>query len=100
VLATDPAAAYKGGRRHGVVLRKWLSAQRLVADALPVVGGGESDDVGRERELETLLRRLPASRLTAAGHARRENRLTSPVRRRSIEPGARSAAVETAAPAV
>ena len=62
VLATDPGAVFKVLGGVAFKLRQWLAAQRLLAD------GASISEIApkvmmwhRERELETLLRRLPAT---------------------------------------
>ncbi|TWT40286.1 DNA polymerase III subunit delta [Phycisphaerae bacterium RAS1] len=65
-LATDSAAVYRAIGGMAFVVRKWLTAHRMIA-----AGAGVAEVApkvmmwGRERELETILRRVPARR--AAG---------------------------------
>ena len=64
VLATDPEAAYKvlGGMTFKV--RQWLIAHRLLADGSSVSEIAPRVMMwGRHQDLETLLRRLPATLL-------------------------------------
>jgi DNA polymerase-3 subunit delta len=100
VLATDPAAAYKAVGGMGFVLRRWLAAHRMVAEGLPVRSIAAKVMWGRERELETLLRRLPVSRLKRllARLAEIDSQAKSGVR--SIDTGVEALLVETAAPAI
>lgn len=64
VLASDPEAAYKAVGGVAFVLRKWLTAQRLRAQGLPVEAIAPKVMLwGRAPELAGLLRRLPTARL-------------------------------------
>jgi len=64
VLATDPGAVYKAVGGMAFVVRRWLAAHQMLADGLPL--GAVAPKVmmwRRERELATLLRRLPPHRM-------------------------------------
>lgn len=62
VLATDPAAAYRAAGGLAFVLRKWLAAHELLVDGQTIPAIAPKVMMwGRERELDALLRRLPAA---------------------------------------
>lgn len=62
VLATDPGAAFKVLGGVAFKVRQWLAAQRMLAEGASVAEIAPKVMMWhRERELETLLRRLPAA---------------------------------------
>jgi DNA polymerase-3 subunit delta len=99
VLATDPAAIYKALGGMAFVIRRWIDAQYLRA------GGASIREIaprmmmwGRERELETLLSRLPQARLTELLAAVGELDSQAKSGRRSIETGVEELLIKVAAP--
>lgn len=100
VLATDPAAVYRAVGGIAFVLRRWLAAQREWADGASIRSLAPKLMMwGRERELETLLRRQSPRHLTAALAALAEMDAQAKSGRRSIETGVEALLVRVAAPA-
>jgi len=100
VLSTDPAAAFKSVGGIAFVLRRWLDAQQQRAAGVPTSALAPRLMMwGRERELDTLLNRLPANRLRLllAELADLEAQAKSGLR--SIERGVEALMVSVAAPA-
>jgi DNA polymerase-3 subunit delta len=100
VLETDPEAAYRAVGGLAFVARRWLAAQRLSAD------GESAYDIapkvmmwGRQRELQTILQRMPArrGRRVLAAIADLDSQAKSGAR--SIERGVELLLVRLAAPA-
>lgn len=99
VLETDRDAIYRAVGGLAFVLRKWLTAQELRADGAPV--GAIAPKVmmwGRERELQTLLERLPMPRLRRLLLHLAEVDTQSKSGTRSIENGVEALLVATAGP--
>jgi DNA polymerase-3 subunit delta len=99
VLATDPAAVYKALGGMAFVIRRWVEAQQLRA------GGASIREIaprmmmwGRERELETLLNRLPPARLSELLAAVGELDSQAKSGKRSIDTGVEELLVKIAAP--
>ena len=64
VVSTDPAATFRAVGGVAFKLRQWIAAHRLAAEGLAAHAIAPRVMMWRrERELETLLRRLPARRL-------------------------------------
>jgi len=100
VLASDPAAAFRAVGGVAYVLRRWLDAHRLRADGMPVSAIAPKVMMWRrERELETLLRRLPPPRLSRLLAALATLDSQAKVGARSIEAGIEALLIELAAPA-
>lgn len=99
-LVTDPHAVFRAVGGVAFVLRKWLQAHQLVADGLPVAAVAPKVMMwGRERELQTILRRLPARRLRRALAAVAQLDAQAKSGARSIERGIELILVRLAAPA-
>lgn len=99
VVATDPAAVFKAVGGMAYVLRRWLTAHRMLADGLPVRAIAPKLRMGgREHELDSLLRRLPPARLRRilATIARLDSQ--AKVGAQSIETGIEALLLEVAAP--
>ena len=100
VLATDPAAVYKTVGGMAFVLRRWLTAHRMAADGVAIRAIAPKMMMwGREQQLATLLRRLPAPRIQRllAQLADLDSEAKSGLR--SIETGVEALLTEVAAPA-
>lgn len=98
VLETDKAAAFKALGGIAFVVRKWLDAQEMRASGMPV--GSIAPKVfmwGRDRELDSLLRRLSAARMRGilASLAELDAQAKSGIR--SIETGVEALLVQIAA---
>ena len=64
VLETDKAGAFKAVGGIAFVLRKWLAAHNLRAAGLPIGAIAPKVNMwGKDRELESLLRRLPRGQI-------------------------------------
>jgi len=99
VLATDPDAVYKGVGGMAFVIRRWIEAQQLRAEGASVAEIAPRMMMwGRQRELETLLRRLPLGRLTELLAAIGELDSQAKSGRRSIETGVEELLLRVAAP--
>ncbi len=86
MLTTDPATPYRAVGGMAFVLRRWLTAQRLAADGLPVhTIAGKVMMWRRERELAQILRRNPPRRVRRLLAALAEADLQAKQGRRSIE---------------
>jgi DNA polymerase-3 subunit delta len=100
VLSTDPDAVYKAVGGVAFVLRKWLTAHRLVADgAAPAEIAPKVMMYGRAAELATILRRLPAARVAAVLAQLGTLDAQAKSGTRSIERGIEGLLVELASPA-
>ncbi len=100
VLATDPAAAYRTVGGMAFVLRRWLAAQRMAAEGMPIRSIAPKVMMwGREREFEGLLRRLPARRLEQLLAALGELDSQAKSGTRSIEAGVEGLLTQVAAQA-
>jgi DNA polymerase-3 subunit delta len=100
VLATDRQAAFRAVGGLAFVLRKWLSAHRMIADGLAVRDIAPKVMMyGRQEELQTILRRLPPARLARSLAALA--RLDAQAKRgqRSIETAIEGVLVDVATPA-
>ncbi len=100
VLATDSAAAFRAVGGVAFVLRRWLAAHRMAADGLSAAAIAPKVMMWRrERELETILRRLPALRVQQmlAGLATLDAQAKTGLR--SIEAGVERLLLEVAQPA-
>lgn len=100
VLATDPAAVYRTVGGVAYVLRRWLAAHRMLAEGLSIHSIAPKVMMwGRERDLETILRRLPPRLvkrlLTAVGELDSQAKSGT----RSIETGVEALLLQVAAPA-
>ena len=99
-LATDSAAAFKAVGGIAFVIRRWLSAHRDADAGVPLASIAPRMMMwGRERELQALLRRLPAPRLRRALAAVAELDSQAKSGQRSIETGVEQLLVGLAAPA-
>ncbi len=100
VLETDPAAGYKAVGGVAFMLRKWLSAHRLVADGEPLSAVAPRVMMwGRERELGELLRRVPARTIRRYLAALADLDSQAKLGLRSIEPGVELLLLRLATPA-
>jgi len=99
VLATDPSAAFKAVGGMTYVLRRWLSAHRMLADGLPLPTIAAKVMWGRGRELQTLLQRLPAVRIKRILATIAQLDSQAKVGARSIETGIEALLLQVAAPA-
>lgn len=98
VLDTDKAAAFKALGGIAFVLRKWLAAQEMRASGMPV--GAIAPKVmmwNRERELDSLLRRLSAARMRGLLASVAELDAQAKSGLRSIETGVEALLVQIAA---
>lgn len=96
-LETDKAAAFKAVGGIAFVLRKWLAAQNMRAAGLPVPAIAPKVMMwGRERELEALLRRVPATRIQGLLAALAELDAQAKSGGRSIEMGVEALLIEVA----
>jgi DNA polymerase-3 subunit delta len=99
VLATDPAAGYRAVGGMAFVLRRWMDAQRQRADGVPTHAIAPKLLMwGREGDVETILRRLPARRLGQLLAAVGELDSQAKSGTRSIETGVETLLVSVAAP--
>jgi DNA polymerase-3 subunit delta len=100
VVATDAAAAFKALGGMCFVVRRWIAAHQMLADGLPIHAVAPKMMMwGRERELDTLLRRLTPARLKQILAAIAELDSQAKVGARSIETGVEALLHEVAAPA-
>lgn len=100
VLATDPSGVYKAVGGIAFVLRRWLAAHELLAAGQTVRSIAPQMMMwGRERELETLLSRLPPRRCKQLLAALAELDAQAKSGLRSIESGVASLLVQVASPA-
>ena len=100
VIVTDPAASFKavGGMAH--VIRRWIQAHRMVAEGLSIREIAPKAMMwGRERELDTILRRLSPARLKRILAAIADLDSQAKVGSRSIDTGVEALLCEMAAPA-
>ncbi len=101
VLETDPAAAFRAVGGLAFVVRRWLSAHQMVAEGQPIRSIAPKLMMwGRERELETLLRRQPPKRLRQALAAIADLDSQAKFGQRSIERGMESLLVRLSGSAV
>lgn len=100
VLRTDPAAVYKALGGAAFVVRRWLAAHEMLAAGESVRSIAPRMMMwGRERELETLLTRLPPSRCARILAAIADLDAQAKVGQRSIETGVAALLIQIAAPA-
>ena len=100
VLATDPSAIYKVLGGIAFVLRRWLNAQRMLAEGAPIRAIAPKLMMwGREREVETLLRRLSPEQLERLLAEVAELDLQAKTGIRSIETGIEALLIHVATPA-
>jgi len=100
VLTTDSEAAYKAIGGMAFTLRRWLSAQHMAAAGVPINAIAPKAMMwGREAQLQTLLRRLPATRLQRLLAELADLDAQAKSGSRSIERGVEALLVEVAAPA-
>lgn len=100
VLATDPAAAYRALGGMAFVVRRWLAAHRMVAAGEPIPAIAPRMMMwGRDRELETILRRLSPQFLRGTLAAMADLDSQAKVGARSIETGVELLLTRLAAPA-
>jgi DNA polymerase-3 subunit delta len=101
VVTTDRAATFKAIGGMAFVVRRWLAAHQMAADGLPIRAIAPKVMMwGRERELDTLLRRLSPARLKRILATIADLDSQAKVGARSIEMGIEALLVETAASAV
>jgi len=97
-LATDPDAIYKATGGVAFVLRRWLAVHEALRQGAPFKTAlGIAAMWGRDRELRSLLERLPPKRLRGLLAALAELDAQSKVGARSIETGVERLLVEVAA---
>ena len=100
VTATDSAAIYKALGGMAYVVRRWINAHQMAADGLPIQAIAPKVMMWRrERELETLLRRLPPTRLKRILATIARLDAQAKVGARSIDTGIEALLLEVAAPA-
>ena len=100
VLTTDPAAVFKTVGGMAFVLRRWLAAQRMAAEGMPIRSIAPKVMMwGRERQLEALLRRLSPIRLSRLLAAVADLDSQAKSGTRSIETGVEAVLMQVAAPA-
>ena len=100
VLATDPAAVFKCLGGVAFVLRRWLSAQRMAAEGVPIRSIAPKAMMwGRERELQTILGRQPPARLQRLLASAAELDSQAKSGNRSIDTGVEALLIQVAAPA-
>ncbi|MFQ5805089.1 MAG: DNA polymerase III subunit delta [Phycisphaerae bacterium] len=100
VVATDVAAIFKALGGMAFVVRRWIAAHQMLADGLPIRAIAPKVMMwGRERELDTLLRRLSPLRLKRILAAIAELDSQAKVGSRSIETGIEALLIEVAAAA-
>jgi DNA polymerase-3 subunit delta len=100
VIETDPEASFRALGGMAFVVRRWLSAQRALAEGASVREIAPKLMMwGRERELEAILRRQPASRLRRALAALADLDSQAKSGGRSIERGIELLLVRLGAPA-
>lgn len=97
VLATDPAAVYRAVGGIAFVLRRWLAAHGMHAQRMPVRAIAPKVMMwGRERELETLLRRTTPGALQRALAALASLDAKAKLGLRSIETGVEGLLIDLA----
>ncbi len=97
VLSTDSAAVYRAVGGVAYVLRRWLAAQRMLSEGMNAAAIAPKVMMyGRVRELETILRRLPADRLATLLAALATLDAQAKTGRRSIEQGIEGLLVQVA----
>jgi len=100
VIETDPDATYRALGGFVFVVRRWLSAHRAIAEGASIREIAPRMMMwGRERELEAIMRRQPASRLRRALAALADLDSQAKSGGRSIERGIELLLVRLAAPA-
>lgn len=100
VVATDVAAVYKALGGMAYVVRRWLAAHQMARDGLPIRTIAPKVMMwGRDRELDTILRRLSPPRLKQILATIAELDSQAKVGARSIDTGVEALLAKVAAPA-